>query len=302
MIEVKYPQFQLYQYSGKDHTLKQLLEDKFQIQEEDVEDVFSSTQLSKVERRTWYVYFALQFPTFSSENLYIQIKQIHCFVSPAYLFVIDESGYQIPEEFQSIVDHLLEDGATTSFDAFYELLDDSVVKMFRILYRIQTSIKDIEGILFEWDTEEDQIRDIQTVKKNIINFKSILEPLEDLVIEMIEQKSKYVDTEGREDLDDSLDKLKKLINKLENFRDTMTLLTETNELLIARSTNKTIKILTVVNLFLLVPTIVVGFFGMNVYFGWSDQSSSFRPLIVIVLTAAALMSLGFIYFKKKKWI
>ena len=224
MIEVKYPQFQLYQYSGKDHTLKQLLEDKFQIQEEDVEDVFSSTQLSKVERRTWYVYFALQFPTFSSENLYIQIKQIHCFVSPAYLFVIDESGYQIPEEFQSIVDHLLEDGATTSFDAFYELLDDSVVKMFRILYRIQTSIKDIEGILFEWDTEEDQIRDIQTVKKNIINFKSILEPLEDLVIEMIEQKSKYVDTEGREDLDDSLDKLKKLINKLENFRDTMTLL------------------------------------------------------------------------------
>ena len=136
----------------------------------------------------------------------------------------------------------------------------AVIRMFRILYRLGRDIKGIEDILFEGDTEEDQIRDIQMVKKNIVNFKSLLEPLEELVEEMIEHHGKYIDRSGEEDLDDSLDKIKKLTNKLENFRDTMALLTETNELLIARSTNQTIKVLTIVNLFLLVPTVLAGFF------------------------------------------
>ena len=135
-----------------------------------------------------------------------------------------------------------------------------MIRMFRILYRLGRDIKGIEDILFEGDTEEDQIRDIQMVKKNIVNFKSLLEPLEELVEEMIEHHGKYIDRSGEEDLDDSLDKIKKLTNKLENFRDTMALLTETNELLIARSTNQTIKVLTIVNLFLLVPTVLAGFF------------------------------------------
>ena len=136
----------------------------------------------------------------------------------------------------------------------------AVIRMFRILYRLGRDIKGIEDILFEGDTEEDQIRDIQMVKKNIVNFKSLLEPLEELVEEMIEHHGKYIDRSGEEDLDDSLDKIKKLTNKLENFRDTMALLTETNELLIARSTNQTIKVLTIVNLVLLVPTVLAGFF------------------------------------------
>ena len=135
----------------------------------------------------------------------------------------------------------------------------AVIRMFRILYRLGRDIKGIEDILFEGDTEEDQIRDIQMVKKNIVNFKSLLEPLEELVEEMIEHHGKYIDRSGEEDLDDSLDKIKKLTNKLENFRDTMALLTETNELLIARSTNQTIKVLTIVNLFLLVPTVLAVF-------------------------------------------
>jgi len=121
------------------------------------------------------------------------------------------------------------------------------------------------------------------VKKNIINFKSLLEPLEELVQEMVESHGKYVDRAGEEDLDDSLDKLKKLSNKLDNFQGTMSLLTETNELLIARSTNKTIKVLTVVNLFLFVPSVLAGFFGMNVYFGWHPDTENLAPLISILL-------------------
>lgn len=119
---------------------------------------------------------------------------------------------------------------------------------------------------------------------------------------MLQNHGKYIDLSGEEDLDDSLDKLKKLSNTLGNFHDTMSLLTETNELLIARSTNKTIKVLTVVNLFLLVPSVIVGFFGMNVYFGWSTDQESFSPVILILFSVVVLMIVGYLFFKKRRWI
>lgn len=60
-----------------------------------------------------------------------------------------------------------------------------------------------------------------------------------------------IDEVSREAIDDSLDKIKKLINRLENFRETMKLLTETNEMLIARNTNDNIRRLTFINILLL---------------------------------------------------
>lgn len=302
MIEKKYKGFTYYEYQGKDQQLRDMLQADFPIRDEDLEDIFSSTQLSKVEERKDYLYFALQLPSFNQEYQYIQIKQIHCVVSPQYLFVIDESGYEGLDEVSNQRDDLIERDGYNSFDLFYEILDMSVIRMFRILYRIQRDIKATEELLFLWDTEEDQIRDIQTIKKNIVNFKSLIEPLHDLVEEMLESHGKYVDVSGEEDLDDSLDKLKKLDNKLGNFHDTMALLTETNELLIARSTNKTIKVLTIVNLFLFVPSVLAGFFGMNVYFGWHAETEDFTPLLIILLVIFSLTGLFFLVFKKKRWI
>lgn len=302
MLEKKdYKNFVYYEYQGKDGALREKLESEFVLQEEDIEDIFSSTQLSKVEERKDYLYFALQLPTYHDEYEYIQIKQIHCLVSPKYLFVIDESSYAGLQEFSHVRDDLV-DQWYSSFDLFYEILDMAVIRMFRILYRISRDIKGIENMLFEWDTEEDQIRDIQTIKKNIVNFKSLLVPIQELVEEMVEHHGKYIDKAGEEDLDDSLDKLKKLTNKLDNFKDTMKLLTETNELLIARSTNQTIKVLTTVNVLLLVPTVLAGFFGMNVFFGWIPESQSMLPLVWIIAAIILITVFVYIFFKRKRWI
>lgn len=60
-----------------------------------------------------------------------------------------------------------------------------------------------------------------------------------------------IDEVSQEAIDDSLDKIKKLNNRLDNFRETMRLLTETNEMLIARSTNDNVRRLTLINVLLL---------------------------------------------------
>ena len=102
-------------------------------------------------------------------------------------------------------------------------------------------------------------------------------------------------------LDDSLDKVKKMINNLNNFREQMTMISETNEALIARNTNDTIKILTAVSLIAVIPTAITSFFGMNVYFGWTTIDSYFPvALISFVVVSATVITL--FYFKKKRWL
>lgn len=122
---------------------------------------------------------------------------------------------------------------------------------------------------------------------------------------MIKKHTNLIDETGKEAIDDSLDKIKKLINRLDNFRDTMKLLTETNEMIMARSTNQTVRRLTLFNVLILGPSFIAAFFGMNMHFGWlsflADQNN-ILPLSIIVALMIALTLGMFLFFKSKKWV
>jgi len=247
-----YTTFQYHEYQGLDDILRKKLIEEFHIHEEDIEDIFSSTQLSKFETRKTYLYFALQFPSINPLNNRIHIQQIHALVSKKYLFIIDEDGFTAIKDFDRIRNKLVTHEQYNSFDLFYELLDISVISMFHLLDAIHSRVRNVEDALFSEEVHEsDHISEIQDIKKAIINFKSIISPLYELLEEILRKNITLIDEVSQEAIDDSLDKIKKLNNRLDNFRQTMKLLTETNEMLIARSTNDNIRRLTLINILLL---------------------------------------------------
>ncbi len=87
-----YGTFDYYEYRGLTDILRKKLEKEFRVHPEDIEDIFSPTQLSKFEIRKGYAYYALQFADRNSSNR-IHTQQIHCIVSSKYLFVIDEDNF-----------------------------------------------------------------------------------------------------------------------------------------------------------------------------------------------------------------
>jgi Mg2+ and Co2+ transporter CorA len=251
-ITKDYGTFKYFEYRGLDDVLRDKLLSEFRIHEEDVDDVFSPTQLSKFETRKTYLYFALQFPSIRPDTNRIQVQQIHVFVSKKFLFVIDEDGLTSIKDFYRVRNKLVTHEQYNSFDLFYELLDISVISMFQILETLHARVREVEETLFSEELHEsDHISEIQNIKKAIINFKYIISPLYELLEEILRKNIALIDEVSREALDDSLDKIKKLTNRLDNFRETMKLLTETNEMLIARSTDNNIRRLTLINILLL---------------------------------------------------
>lgn len=218
LITKDYGAFRYFGYRGLDEALREKLIQEFHIHEDDIEDVFSSTQLSKFETRKTYLYFALQFPSIRHDNHRIQVQQIHAFVSKKYLFVIDEDGFAAIKDFYRVRNKLVTHEQYNSFDLFYELLDISVMSMFQLLNTLHGRVREVEETLFsETPHESDHISEIQDIKKAIINFKFIISPLYELLDDILRKNITLIDEVSREAIDDSLDKIKKLSNRLENF-------------------------------------------------------------------------------------
>lgn len=203
-------------------------------------------------------------------------------------------------------DHLVAKENYNSFDLFYELLDISVIGMFDLLQVIQHRVITLESTIFsQIHGDIDQLSEIQDIKKNIINFKSLLTPLGEMFAEVSLKHSDLIDETGKSAIDDAMDKIKKLANSLDNFRDTMKLLTETNEMIIARMTNQTVRRLTLINIMLLGPSLIAAFFGMNVHFGWLSSLASegdILPMSVIVLVMVVMTLIMFLFFRLRKWV
>jgi magnesium transporter len=284
-------------FTGVDDDLERTLGEDYNIDESDVEDIFTDTQLSKIEIREKYIYIAIQFPEFDKSTQRFIIKDLHCFVSDDWLIVIDKNEYKHFKQFinfeQQIVDFM------NSFLMFAELLDFCTTKTYKMITKFKSQIIELESDLFTFQDDLDVLKDILIFKKNIINFQSVIEPLRGVMVEL-QQKNKKLRPIDVEWLDNSLDTIKKIINNLQNFKEQMVLLSDTNEALINRTTNNRVRTLTAVSLIGLVPSFWVGFFGMNVHFGFSEDS--LVPLILI--SSIIFVSCGglLLLFRKKGFV
>lgn len=169
VLTKQYPHFQYIEYCGLTDALQKKLETEFHILPDDIEDIFSPTELLKFEIRKNYAYFALQFADMDTHSR-ICIQQIHCIVSNKYLFVIDEDGFLGIKEFDCIRNRLVDKENYNSFDLFYELLDISVIRMFSLLNAIQNRVRVIESTIFaDGHLENDaKYRTYKTQKKALL--------------------------------------------------------------------------------------------------------------------------------------
>ncbi len=287
-------------FNSLNDELRLMLLEKYKIDELDVEDVFTNTQLSKVEHHRGYMYVALQFPSYNQDRKEFIIKEVHSFVTDDFFITINKNGYDHLDEFAEYYKEISE-VYDSSFNLFYEMMDIFITAQFRAIIKFKREIKQLEEEIFDFETVDDAVKQILILKRNLVVFQSIIEPLMEVIVILQSKYFKVVDQRDVERLDDSLDKLKKIVNNLKTFRDQMQLLRETNEAVVNRSTNEIIKVLTAMSLIVIPPMFVTSFFGMNVYFGWNPERDWIPVLIAGLLILFSTCAL-YLFFRQKKWI
>lgn len=175
------------------------------------------------------------------------------------------------------------------------------------LTRINRKIDLIEKEIFEEEerTLVSMVREISLAKADILDFWRIVEPQGQALSQLRIEGTSFFSNPGlKQYFSHILDHYHQAVHDLENYRETMRSLEQTNNSLLTTKTNETVKILAIFSALLLPLTLIASIFGMNTNylpFTASSFGSSYDFWIVVGIMGSILAGV-FLLFKKRKWI
>jgi len=270
----------------------------------DVEDVLSKRQRPKIDdyAEEGYLFAVLHFPVYDKSIGRLNSGELDLFIGPDYLVTLPAVEllpvtrlFRRCYEDRAFCEQLFSKG---SGRLLYEVLDDLFDYCFPILDKIGHKLDTIEDEMFEGAADE-VVRDISNVKQEIISYRKIIKP-ERSTLRLLERHvERFLPEELELYFDDIVDGAERIWDLLDNYKEVVEALEDTNESVISHRQNEVLRILTVFSVVLLPLTLITGIFGMNVVFPGFDTVRAFW-IIVGGMVATLFVLLGF--FKYKRWL
>src|SRR5438046_2396171 len=270
----------------------------------DVEDVLSKRQRPKVDDYAdeGYLFGVLHFPVYDRAVQRLNAAELDFFIGPDYLVTLPTVEllpvtrlFSRCEEDEAFREQLFSKG---SGRLLYEVLDDLFDYCFPILDKIDHKLDSLEDDVFEGRSEQ-VVRDISNVKQEIISYRKVNKH-ERATLRLLERHvERFLPEELELYFDDIVDASERIWDLLDNYKEVVEGLEDTNESVISHRQNNVLRILTVVSVILLPLTLISGIFGMNVHFPGFDTAWAFWTIAGIML-ATALTLIAF--FRYKRWL
>ena len=282
----------------------QILAERFGWHPLDVEDVVSKRQRPKVDdyEDDGYLFAVLHFPAYDATVQRLNAAELDVFVGPDYLVTLPAVEllpvtrlFQRCQDDDRFREQLFSKG---SGRLLYEVLDDLFDYCFPILDKIGHKLDSLEDDVFEGRSEE-VVRDISNVKQEIISYRKIIKP-ERTTLRLLERHvERFLPEELELYFDDVVDAAERIWDILDNYKEVVEALEDTNESVISHRQNDVLRVLTVFSVVLLPLTLITGFFGMNVRFPGFDTVWAFWTIAAVMF--AALVGL-LAFFRLKRWL
>src|SRR5687768_11762111 len=276
------------------------IEERFEFHPLDYEDVYSRNQRPKVDEYDDYLFCILHFPRYDKAVSRLNAAELDLFVGPDFLITLPNEPLQ-PLEYlfercrtnEELRDSLFSKGPGY---LLYKIVDDCVDAQFPMLRKIGNKLERIEEEIFEGNSAE-VVRDISNVKQEIINFRKVVRP----------QRAAFRDLETNgarfmaEDLyyEDITDASERVWDMLENYKEVVEALEDTNESALAHRTNETFRVLTAISVIVLPLTLVASIWGMNVGVPGEQDHTAFW---IIMAFMVALLGGMIAYFRRRGWL
>ena len=158
--------------------------------------------------------------------------------------------------------------------------------------------------MFEGRAEE-VVRDISNVKQEIISYRKIIKPQRSTLRVLERHVERFLPEDLELYFDDIVDATERIWDLLDNYKEVVEALEQTNEPVLSHRFNDVLRMLTVFSVVFLPATLITGIWGMNVGF----PAAAIRRSAVVMrsfwidhrhLGRARGGMLGF--FRYKRWL
>jgi magnesium transporter len=273
----------------------------------DLEDVLSKRQRPKIDEYPEYLFLVLHFPVYDKAVQRLNAGELDVFLGPDYLVTLPAVELlPVTRLFRRCLDDPeLRDGLFSKGSGYllYHVLDDLFDYCFPILDKIGFKLDSIEDDMFEGRAEE-VVRDISNVKQEIISYRKIIKP-ERSTLRVLERRTKrFLPEELEVYFDDIVDASERIWDLLDNYKEVIEALEQTNESVLSHRFNDVLRILTVFSIVFLPATLIASLWGMNVGLpGGGDPPTSSHTVFWIIIAASVVVVAGMLgYFRRKRWL
>jgi len=270
----------------------------------DVEDIVSKRQRPKVDdyEDEGYLFAVLHFPIYDKKVQRLNAAELDLFIGHDYVVTIPNAAlHPVTRLFARCAEDEQQREqlfARGSGRLLYEVLDDLFDYCFPILDKIAHKLDGIEDEMFEGRSQE-VVRDISNVKQEIISYRKIIKP-ERSTLRLLERHvERFLPQELELYFDDIVDAAERIWDLLDNFKEVVEALEDTNESVISHRQNDVLRILTIFSVTMLPLSLLAGIFGMNVGFPGEGTHEAFWIIVgAMVATLVGMVA----FFRYKRWI
>ena len=269
----------------------------------DIEDCLSVHERPKVEEYDDYLFLVIHVPYLSKKTGRIFKEEINIFVGQKFIITLHRGNL---EALEKIGDKLEQsEDVRQQYMQFgpgfflYELLSEFFESVFPLVDTITRYLRLVEDTLFESEEHVNVLRDIMSLKRNIITMRSILMPQRTVIAALEHKNKKFVSEELALYFDDILDAIERQWSLLDTAKELSEALQDTHESWLSHKTNSVVKLLTIFSVTMLPLTFMTGLYGMNVELPYQNQPHIFLSLVICMMLVLGGM---LAYFAKKRWI
>ncbi len=263
-----------------------------------IEDVISEKPRTKIDDYDRYLFLVFQVVDYIGREEGLKIMELDFFLSKNTLVTVHYDEHRIFDYLYSRAERderLLSRGA----DYLFHAIIDTVVDNYNsILDVIEYEVDQVEDSVLG-DSDDDTLRTIFSLRRDIVQLKRILLPQKEIVAQLSRQHYGMISASLVPYFSDIHDHLVRFNDSTDTHRELLNSSLEIHYSSVQKKTNDVIKVLTVLTAIFVPPTFFASIWGMN-FHGMPELSIPWGyPLSLITMFGSMIAML--IYFRKKKW-
>ncbi len=296
-IDIDHPAADDIAYIGKNYGIRDIVLNR----------LIPPMKRSEIEEYNQYFFVILHFPIFDRELRKSRPEELDVIITKNTLITSHNGNLSEHNKFFQICNEC--SGEKITFlgkghvHLLYHLLDSLIDAQLPMLDHVAENITKIEEKVFGGQ-EREMLREIAIVKRDVIDFRRIIKP-QHSILETLNRKAhklfgetymKNLERHAQEIVGSNI----KIWNTIENHKEMIESIEETNKGLLSYKLNETMKFLTAASVILTPMALFINVWGM----GFNNMPLEDSPLgfwIVIIATLALGIVLT-VYFRARKWM
>ncbi len=274
--------------------------EEFQLHELAVDDAIQDHQRPKIERYGDCLFAVLKPARYLDDTKRIEFGEIHAFVGKDFIVTVrygEDSTLDEARRWMEGEPDRLRRGPNA---VFYEILRRVIEGYVPVVEGLENDIDEIEADVFGGNVEAS--RRIHEVSREIVRLHQATKPLVG-ALERTAESAATGDPEEREHLRRVQDRVLRVTEQIEGFRDLLSSIMDVNLTTIGVQQNDQMQKISAWGAVLIVPTLIAGIFGMNFENAqWQWFKSIDHGFELSVAVMALISFLLYLWFKRSGYL